>query len=896
MSWFHRSPRVHHLRNRHRPIVEQLEERCLLAAPVVDPIANVTVPAGKSVVVPVTATDTDGNPLTYTATSDNSAVTVEVHSGNPFLKISVAEQESDGTLKSLGDMTFELFQDLTPQTVAAITKLVNGGFYDNLIFHRIIQGFVIQGGDPLGTGTGGPGFTFDDEFNSSLIYSGDGQLGLANAAKDDNGSQFFVTVGQQRALDFSNGIFGQLIRGRSVLTAVNSVATDSNNKPLKDIVITNAAIVPDTTDTVLIVKAATGSTAMAHITVTANDGKGGTNSQTFTAAAAADTTNDPPILGPIGDQTTPAGQAVTFSLTATDLENDPLTFSATLASDSTGHATVAVSGNAVTVTPNAGFVGPLHLTVQVSDALATTNTKNDTQAITVNVTSTTQAATTTTVSPSPASSVFGQPVTWTATVTPSGTATGTPTGMVTFKEGNLLLGTATLNSSGVATFTPSASPTSQVTVLTPGTHTITATYSGDANFSVSTGTAAALTVSPASTSVAVAFSPTASVSGQSVTITATVTPTAPGSGTPSGMVTFQEGANTLGTALVNDKGVATFSTTTLAVGSHTITASYAGDPKFTANTGTGTLAVSKAATTVTVSSSPAAPTPGETVTITATVTATAPGAGVPTGTVTFQEGGNTLGTGMINSQGVATFTTAALAAGSHTITASYPGDANFSASSGTVSLAVETATSAWLDSVYRSILGRNVDAVGMSFFGTALDQGTINRFEVAMTLQFTQEFFIKEIMNLYRTLLNRAPDAQGQNTYLFYLSAGHTVEQTKAAIMGSDEYFMTRGSGTNTGFLSAVFQDVLGRAIDSTTSTNLTQQLTNGASRSQVALDVLSTNEAHVTLANLDYEKFLSRQGDNAGLNSAILVLFDGAPDSQIAAGLTGSDEYFNKT
>jgi cyclophilin family peptidyl-prolyl cis-trans isomerase len=807
-NWLKRPTRVPYLRR--RPWLEQLEERCLLAAPVVDPIGNVTVPAGKSVVVPVTATDTDGNPLTYTATSDNSAVTVEVHSGNPFLKISVSEQETDGTLKSMGDMTFELFQDLTPNTVAQITKLVNAGFYNNLIFHRIIQGFVVQGGDPLGTGTGGGGFTFDDEFNSSLIYSGSGQLAMANSGKDSNSSQFFVSITnntQARDLDFNNAIFGQLIRGSSVLTAINSVAGDANNKPLKDIVITSASIVTDTTDTVLIVKATSGSTAAAHITVTANDGHGGTNSQMFTATAAADTINDPANLGPIGDQTTPEGQAVNFALSGTDLENDQMTFEAVLASDSTNNATTSVSGNMVTVTPRAGFVGPIHLTVGVADMGATmrgsTADPFDTEAITVNVTSSTQAATTTTVTPSLTTAVFGQAVTYTATVARSGTGTGTPTGMVTFKEGNLLLGTAPLNSSGVATFSWTNTPNSTVTVITVGSHTITANYSGDANFSTSSGNAPALTVTPAGTTVTVA-SPTANpTAGKPLTLTATVTATAPGAGHPAGTVTFMEGTTTLGTAPVNDQGVATLMTPGLAAGSHTITANYPGDPKTTSSSGNGMV---------------------------------------------------------------------------------------------TVAAVIPPSNDTWLDAAYRLILGRPVDAVGESFFGTALDNGTINRFEIAMTLQFTQEFFLREIANLYQTLLNRSPDPSGQNTHLFYLSAGHTVEQTKAAIMGSDEYFRTRGSSSNSGFLTALFQDAVGRAVDSATSTSLTQLLTTGTSRTQVAQDVLSTPEAYVVSANHSYQQFLSRQGDQPGLNSAILIMLAGGTDAQIAAGLIGSDELFNMT
>ena len=95
--------------------------------------------------------------------------------------------------------------------------LVEANFYDNLTFHRVVPDFVIQGGDPPGDGTGGPGFQFDDEFHPDAIFTGDAQLAMANSGKDTNGSQFFVTIGPQRHLDFNHTIFGQLVRGRDVL-------------------------------------------------------------------------------------------------------------------------------------------------------------------------------------------------------------------------------------------------------------------------------------------------------------------------------------------------------------------------------------------------------------------------------------------------------------------------------------------------------------------------------------------------------------------------------------------------------------------------------------------------------------------------------------------------------
>ena len=181
--------------------------------------------------------------------------------------------------------------------------------------------------------------------------------------------------------------------------------------------------------------------------------------------------------------------------------------------------------------------------------------------------------------------------------------------------------------------------------------------------------------------------PNPSVTGQTVTFTATVAATAPGAGTPTGTVDFLEGATTLASSVtLNGSDQATFTTSSLAVGSHTITADYSGDTNFTASTGDDSAApqvVNQASTTTTVASVPNPSVFGQTVTFTATVAPTAPGAGTPTGTVNFLEGATTLASSVtLNGSDQATFTTSSLAVGSHTITANYSGDTNFSASTG----------------------------------------------------------------------------------------------------------------------------------------------------------------------------------------------------------------------
>jgi len=119
-----------------------------------------------------------------------------------------------------GDIVVELHDDKTPKTVANFTKLANDGFYNGLTFHRVIDEFMIQGGCPEGTGTGGPGYQFDDEFHPELKHDGPGVLSMANAGPNTNGSQFFITHVATPWLDGKHSVFGKVTQGQDVVNAI----------------------------------------------------------------------------------------------------------------------------------------------------------------------------------------------------------------------------------------------------------------------------------------------------------------------------------------------------------------------------------------------------------------------------------------------------------------------------------------------------------------------------------------------------------------------------------------------------------------------------------------------------------------------------------------------------
>jgi cyclophilin family peptidyl-prolyl cis-trans isomerase len=144
---------------------------------------------------------------------------------------------SEATLHTnAGPVTVELFDDDAPKTVENFRKLAADGFYDGLIFHRVIPDFMIQGGCPEGTGTGGPGYTFEDEINDHKVVRG--ALAMANAGPNTNGSQFFIVTAEEAPwLDGKHTVFGRVSDGMDSVTAIESTRTDAGDRPAEDQVI-----------------------------------------------------------------------------------------------------------------------------------------------------------------------------------------------------------------------------------------------------------------------------------------------------------------------------------------------------------------------------------------------------------------------------------------------------------------------------------------------------------------------------------------------------------------------------------------------------------------------------------------------------------------------------------
>ena len=356
-----------------------------------------------------------------------------------------------------------------------------------------------------------------------------------------------------------------------------------------------------------------------------------------------------------------ADQAVTLTATVTAGATGTITFldSAT----SLGAATV--NNGRATLSTSQLSVGSHNLTAAYSGDAGFTASTSIVVPLAVNL-----ITTSTTLSASPNPSVTGQTVTLTATVAPVSPSVGTPSGSIIFKDGATTLGSVAL-ANGTATLSTSS--------LALGPHSVAASYGGGGNFAASASTAVGQTVNPISTTTTLTTSLNPSRFGQSVTFTVTVGPVAPGTGTPAGSVTFQDGSNPIGTANLS-AGAATLATSSLPAGSHSISAVYAGAGNFAGSTSSAvTQTVNKASTTNVFTSNLNPSVYGQSVTLKAVLSAVAPGAGTPTGAVTFKDGSATVGTANL-SGGTAITSISTLIGGSHSLTAVYNGDSNFDVS------------------------------------------------------------------------------------------------------------------------------------------------------------------------------------------------------------------------
>ena len=141
-----------------------------------------------------------------------------------------------------GSFTAELYEDKAPRTAGNFIDLAKKGYYDGLKFHRVIPDFMIQGGCPQGTGTGGPGYTIPDEFHPSLQHDTPGILSMANAGPNTGGSQFFVTVAATPWLDRKHAIFGKVVDGYDVVESISRAKRDARDKPVEDVVMEKVTI------------------------------------------------------------------------------------------------------------------------------------------------------------------------------------------------------------------------------------------------------------------------------------------------------------------------------------------------------------------------------------------------------------------------------------------------------------------------------------------------------------------------------------------------------------------------------------------------------------------------------------------------------------------------------
>jgi hypothetical protein len=268
---------------------------------------------------------------------------------------------------------------------------------------------------------------------------------------------------------------------------------------------------------------------------------------------------------------------------------------------------------------------------------------------------------------SPNPIAFGQSVTFTATVTAAAAGSSVPTGSVTFMDGTQTLGSSGLDSSGVASISTAT--------LAGGTHAITAVYSGATGFAPSTSSGTDEIVNPASTTTALVASANPATFGQSVSFTATVTAS---TGTPTGTVTFKDGSTVLATLTLGASGTATYTSSALTVGAHSLVATFNGSSSYTSSPSSSlAFAVAQATTTTALAGSTSSPAAGQLVTLTATIAPVAPGAGAPTGMVVFHDGSNVIGSAAV-SGGQASITVSFSGVGTtHVIEATYQGSGGY---------------------------------------------------------------------------------------------------------------------------------------------------------------------------------------------------------------------------
>ena len=198
---------------------------------------------------------------------------------------------------------------------------------------------------------------------------------------------------------------------------------------------------------------------------------------------------------------------------------------------------------------------------------------------------------------------------------------------------------------------------------------------------------------------------------------------------------------------------------------------------------------------------------------------------------------------------------------------------------------------AFINKVYRDLLGRRAEPAGLAAWEHALDQGMTHA-QLVSAMQLSLEYRVKEVTQMYVGLLHRFPDAGGLAAFTTFMALGRTEQQVETALMSSPEYFLTRGGGTDAGFLAALYEDALHRTVDASGQQAFTNAMALGVPHAQVVSVVLGSFEANQVKVTDGYHRFLHRDPDLAGFNAFCLAMAAGAQDEQLEAAMAGSGEY----
>jgi hypothetical protein len=457
----------------------------------------------------------------------------------------------------------------------------------------------------------------------------------------------------------------------------------------------------------------------------------------------------------------------------------------------------------------------------------------------------------------------------------------------TSSDGQAALPADSTLTNGVGTFS--------ATLSTAGSQTLTATDTADSTL---TGAATGIVSPAAASTFTVTASPTTLTAGTGTSITVTAFDTFGNVATGyTGTVHFtssdpQASLPADFTFTPADAGVHVFSATLNTAGSQSVTAT---DTVTNTVAGSQTgITVTPAATTTVLTESADTVDSGQPITFTATVQSAAPSSLIPTGAVVFRSGSAVLGTAALDGKGVATFTTSALPPGKPAITASFGGDGNTVGSgSGTLTPTVGTPEQRFIEQAYQKFLHRDAEALGLAYWGAQLDAGA-TRAEVALGIEQSQEGHAALIRDLYHQFLHRDAEPAGLAYWEAAFDSGATAQDVEAGILGSDEYVTNFGGGTQAGFVSAVYQDVLGRSVDPSGASYWAGVFASGATPAQVAQGILTSDEARTNFVQSSYQTLLGRAGDD-GVAYWLPLLQQGARHEDVLAGIVGSDEFFSR-